>query len=134
MRQLKFKQPFYDGKKFKSWRHWGFIGNVQGNFIEPQAGYDYHPDSPHYLNKHYQFTGQQVNGQDIWEGDILRDAEMNHLEVQWDDCIKGFTLYRHNTAGCVPFHLAFRELTLKIIGNIIENPELLEAYNENTDK
>ena len=69
-----------------------------------------------------QFTGLfDKDGKEIYEGDILLDGDKNLKEVQWEYTtyvlfyIKGFWFDK----------LSGREMHSKIIGNIFENPELL---------
>lgn len=64
-----------------------------------------------------QFTGlHDRNGKEIYEGDILFQDDYRHLKpifsVSWDE----------EEAGFFPFTTGY-----KIIGNIYENPELLET-------
>lgn len=70
-----------------------------------------------------QFTGlQDRNGKDIYEGDILQDSYYGKPQyVRWNDTIPGFGMsFKTGATTNIPGNC-------EIIGNIHENPELLEA-------
>ncbi len=82
-----------------------------------------------------QFTGlKDKNGKEIYEGDILKGLDPNNeaielFEVEWDNKYSGyffeyaFSDYGRSTIGCgIEFGFEF-----EIIGNIYENPELMEG-------
>lgn len=84
-------------------------------------------------NKRYdveQFTGlTDVNGKDIYEGDILKTkagliqiVEQGILETDCEDIISGF--YANNLSDDKPHTFSYDD---EVIGNVHENPELLEA-------
>lgn len=72
-----------------------------------------------------EYTGQKdKNGQEIYEGDVVATV-MNGCryvqEVVWSDVTNGFSFRSH---GCGPiFH---KSSYMEVIGNIHDNPELLE--------
>jgi hypothetical protein len=70
-----------------------------------------------------QYTGlQDVNGKDIYEGDIYHHGEPKILYVvEWHDTgFKGRQVSNKSTAG-----LTHWQDRIQIIGNVFENPELL---------
>ena len=75
-----------------------------------------------------QFTGlRDKNGQEIYEGDIVREDSGIILTIEWCDQEVGWRpvlefLYRNNEYGAATDFVG-----LEVIGNIYENPELLEA-------
>ena len=77
-----------------------------------------------------QFTGlKDVNGKDIYEGDILKTkagliqiVEQGILETDREDIISGF--YANNLSDDKPHTFSYDD---EVIGNVHENPELLEA-------
>lgn len=77
-----------------------------------------------------QFTGlTDVNGKDIYEGDVLRTkagliqiVEQGILETDREDIISGF--YANNLSDGKPHTFSYDE---EVIGNVHENAELLEV-------
>ncbi|WP_261980067.1 YopX family protein [Lactiplantibacillus plantarum] len=78
-----------------------------------------------------QFTGlTDVNGKDIYEGDILKTkagliqiVEEGILAIDREDIISGF--YANNLSDEKPHTFSYDD---EVIGNVHENPELLEEY------
>jgi len=117
--------------KFRGW----YTGNSRkiGMYYDLQSQYDESPlpcpcfgdlvndDSELVV---MQYIGlKDKNGVDIYEGDIFQDEEdLSYDFVEWDSSYGGFTT--HHWWG--PVELAERSGYKEVIGNIHENPELLE--------
>lgn len=67
---------------------------------------------------HMQYTGlKDKNGKEIYEGDILKD--------RWDDSVYSISYYENGFYLDDGLHSNWDETDFKVIGNIYENPELL---------
>lgn len=119
MRELKFRQ-LVNGR----WHYFGFIDNT---FIGPIT-----PDVEN--NPVVRFTGlEDLNFREIYEGDIVqvldadlkinpRDSDTGYGVIEWLDCMGGWYIDRiHNSLMDID-----RAYTIIVVGNIYENPELLE--------
>ena len=73
-----------------------------------------------------QFTGlSDKNGKEIWEGDIITGLIGQSHQVSWDEDKCAFVL-RKPFDGCLPDKCSAAKFW-EVIGNIYENPELLEG-------
>lgn len=74
-----------------------------------------------------EYTGlTDKNGRKIFEGDILRFEDCSNYPVVWDSdyCAFGSCWYSDFD------HLSkYRSIKIKVVGNIFDNPELLEGGN-----
>jgi len=115
MREIKYRQRIKD-----SWHYWGFM-KEEGRwcFTGPETTFSTLDDA---LEKSYQFTGlHDKNGKEIWEGDIVEYfyewwntggmGETKKAVIEWDTLNAMFHIYK----------------AMKVIGNVLENPELLEG-------
>ena len=76
-----------------------------------------------------QCTGlKDKNGKLIYEGDILRRKDSAGRVVEWDDNELTFLFTTLDGEASMPLaRYNIQKLELEIVGNIHENPELLEA-------
>lgn len=67
------------------------------------------------------------NGEEIFEGDVLLTYDGELAKVYWDDVLAGWFVFIYETAELSEVaDLQSSRSICKIIGNIYENPELLE--------
>lgn len=92
--------------KFRAWTGERMLNEVASNMVEVEL---------------MQYTGlEDKNGKEIFEGDIVEDEDHFYYEIQWDA-----DDFMYIADGIGPLcELEFHEIN--VIGNIHENPELLE--------
>ncbi len=128
MREIKFRQAIFKDNKFHHWHYWGYVG-YNGDFIAPitigQQGW----------NKTYEVKPSQqcTNLNDksvltkIYDGDILNydmNAKRNYL---WKVSFVNGEYVRDAMFGYAQIQSLNDEVSkFEVIGNIYENPELLE--------
>ena len=70
-----------------------------------------------------QFTGiKDKNGKEVFEGDVVKTATGEIAQVSWDDFFVGFTLKTISKWN----PKSVWDDQVEIIGNVYENPELIE--------
>ncbi len=80
-----------------------------------------------------QYTGlKDRNGDPIYEGDILSGEDYEPFEVKWCNNLGSFEPYYKGACSACNQEMYWHEIVnylshLEVIGNIYENPELLEA-------
>lgn len=118
MRELKFRA--WD-EETEGFFYWDIRQPERTIYIEPEFSDDIQ-----------QYTGlTDKNGKEIYEGDIVEQFSgseyVSTMPVLWRDDHCGFWLYYKGNP-----HLDLNEYRdkLEVIGNIYENPELLEVRNE----
>jgi uncharacterized phage protein (TIGR01671 family) len=145
MREIKFRLPMFgrDGK-FLRWHHWGLIQCPWG------VGFTgvFNPDIACELSQ--QYTGlRDKNNTDIYEGDVVRGTytkEYGHGTETTGHIYQVIYLngsFDINNPSCCAIckdgnscHSSLYEFlvscdSVEVIGNVIENPELLEARDDN---
>jgi hypothetical protein len=137
-RPIKFRQklkPAFAKIHGEDFHYWGYI---DGGFVSPMGKTQIEGDDQ-------QFTGKTDNSQppkEIYEGDIIssphfkdaagRQHTLKHI-VQWSEDYHGWFLLNMDSMnpndGSLLLFVA-RNGDLQVIGNIYENPELLEKNHE----
>ncbi len=122
--------------KFRAWHEMAkcwldmFIITNDGKVMALELGYGFHGGMVSGITEHVileQFTGlHDKNGKDIYGGDVVRDEDGYKWKVAWGDSglwqLVGGTKAEMLGAFCMScIHWC------TVIGNIHENPELLEA-------
>ena len=122
MRKIKFRAKLRGNLTARKWVY-GSLLNVQ----EPQIVYGDNVNNFSWITPETvgQFTGlTDIEGKEIYEGDIAEDENSIRRIIQYyDGCFKfhseplsNYLVDRFNTV---------RKLSLKVIGNIHDNPELV---------
>lgn len=122
MREIKFRVW---NDRHKEFAYWGFIGP---GFTGIPTGSGITIEDCQKLSQ--QFTGQKLNTQDVYEGDLISMHTFIYV-VCYEDA--AFVLYHvKNDYGkwgdlCRLFDLDFSDYKKEIIGNIYSNPELIKS-------
>lgn len=129
MRTIKFR--IWDGKCYRGNLNKYFL-DLQSGEIKERAFSDIY-DEWYYVDSDCDFVIEQYTGledmvgKDVYEGDIVQfdnmDREVgNKSEVKWVS-----ENYGSNYSGWMIFKTSMQIGPFKVIGNIHENPELLES-------
>ena len=117
-----------DRFKFRAWKqdNWGY--NIKNEFVKQKPHYEYFE-----LNNNIKFIKTDIieqctglkdkNGKLIYEGDIVNTSNFGKCFIEWADDEAGFTLHSTET---VNYYSIYCCNGFEIIGNIHQNPELLE--------
>lgn len=132
MKEIKFRQAIYLNGIFRSFHYWGFLesyGNIA--FVGPITS-----ASPKDALEHSrQFTGSlDKQGKEIYEGDITktlywsdnREGAICKGKVQWNMDDACFEIEWLSGTPYGKTDMLDISSNLEIIGNIWENPEILE--------
>lgn len=120
MRTIKFRGKRIDngewviGQLVKMWGEWHILNSDNVNTA--------YPVDPATVG---QYTGlNDTNSREIYEGDIFQAGYFGEVDVvMWDN--ENARYIGRSPQGCISY--VGREPTVKIIGNIHDNPELLKG-------
>ena len=134
MREIKFRVWCKEGECMLDWEHLISEGDFREQMISASQ-------EDAYYSPLMQYTGSKdKNGKEIYEGDIDRDEHNNlsvicYIKKYGAYCVVPLELYQHEDYenevvyqygyDCY-FHNVIPNKYLNIIGNIYENPSLLE--------
>lgn len=118
VRPIKFRQAIHRNGKFDYFHYWGWLDfPVKGTFTGPA-----NPSDPS-----QQFIGRiDKNGNEIWEGDIVRDNRSSK-EFPYFDHEVFFDLGNFEPFNNCECTSSDHSTGYEIIGNIYENPELVNG-------
>ena len=141
MRELKFRQAVFKGDVFHLWYYWGYCG-YNDEFVAslPVGVKRYEVEGAEYdVKPSQQYTGlKDKNGKEIYEGDVIQFYDRgNMFDNDLLPCtamviMKYAKWYPEpiNVKGLRGFEFEganLRSEQCEVIGNIYENPELLES-------
>lgn len=129
MREILFRGKGTHGFARGKWIYGNYAKDFWG---EQHKGFGIHPKEGGYSEVDPetvgQYTGLTANGKKIFEGDIIVMKIKGYdtiCKVAWADNVAQFQLWQRNTIPNTPTALNLGNYDCEIIGNIHDNPELL---------
>jgi len=133
MVELKFRQAIFRDGKFHHWHYWGYLpknGCSSNEFVAPITIEQQSSDKTYEVKPSQQYTGLFDKSliTEIYDGDLLRGAGSygrNRVdEVRW--YLGKFVRYGEYQGGRSDIDLSHGLAWFEVIGNIHDNPELLD--------
>lgn len=129
MAPLKYRQAIFVNGEFLKWHYWGFIGEGKNvTFVAPETNLSSIEEA--YRNSYQCTERKDKDNNEIYKGDILQSYPtqdirfvVGHGKNSDDDGI-GFTLISTRRNKIYAFDTSV--IGMKLIGNIVEDPELME--------
>jgi uncharacterized phage protein (TIGR01671 family) len=129
-REIKFRLPWFNDKdnSFSHFSYWGRIDYKNNSsddcFTAPGSA------SPFHHKEDQQFTGLlDKKGKEIYEGDIVEDQLTRKYTIEYSVDTCAFKLVKDFDSGNMMDKrgkfVLFDAMNLIVIGNIYENPELI---------
>ena len=131
MEEQKFRQAIFVGGVFSYWHYWGFIKEEHGNltFVAPEMGLSSIKKA--YKNSYQNTSLKDTDGVDIYGGDYIKwQVQRGTFIVSEVIFTRGEFCVRSEGLlwGCGDCCSEDGQLgDVKIIGNIVETPELVEG-------
>jgi len=111
--------------KFRAWARSFTTGQETWLIVEPLKQYP----AWNIISDLYEYIGlKDEYGTDIYEGDILRTDDFYNNEIIFDG--GGFNISGGDSGLNLEYQLKEHHYSYKVIGNIYENPELLNQPQE----
>ena len=135
----KFRQAIFINGEFSHWHYWGFIEESVTRFrnltfVAPETNLSSIEEA--YKNSYRCVGVKDMDGQELYGGDFLKDNYGRILLVEWYKycfTFKAITETNFLRTRDISQWFEFEDVggLPKIIGNIRENPELVEGVETN---